>query len=192
MRWAILGAALALTACATAPPARFPVDQRRSDLTTYSAQLREFEGEVQQLLDDFEALRANSHFAGLEEKIRALAARRASEANTDASEPIVAGLYTMTLGELLVFPRFLALSTRWITLDATRARLETLRLELWARRITLDRETRAAGVVQPVRIQAGDAPVDPALVERPVPFPLSCLAYVVGNLAFANCHASTP
>ena len=89
----------------------------------------------------------------------------------------------MTLSELMIFPKFLALSTRWITLEAIRSELESLRLDLWVRRIALERQAaRRTGVVQKVSLSAGD----PSVVERPVPIPWSCTAYVVGSLTFAS------
>ena len=113
-----------------------------------------------------------------------LAARSASGDGTGTTELIVAILYTMTLGELLVFPRFLDLSTRWTVLDATKSELESLRLDLWVRWIALERQSsQRAGIVQVVGVPAGVPP----LVEQPIAPPLSCISYVVGRLAFADC-----
>lgn len=195
MRWAVLGpAALVLTACATAaPPAASRADRWQSDLSAYHEALERFHAEVQQLLEDFQSLRTNPNFAAVEEKIRGLAARRASGDKADANELIVTSLYTMNLGELLVFPRFLALSTRWLTLEATRSQLEQFRLDLWVRQIALDREaSRGTQVVQKVGMPAGELPLDPTLVKRPVPFLVSCRTHVVGDLAFANCFPAMP
>ena len=155
MRWAILGAiVLALSGCATtAPPSASRADRWQSDLNTYQEQLQAFGAHAQQLVEDFQALRANPNFAAVEDKVRDLGARIASGDNTNVNGLIVASLYTMTLGELLVFPRFLALSTRWVTLEATRSELENLRLNLWVRRIALERgASRATGGVQKIRL----------------------------------------
>ena len=195
MRWAVLGAAaLVLTACATtATPATSRADRWQSDLNAYHEALERFHAEVQQLLEDFQSLRTNPNFAPVEEKIRGLAARRASGDGASANQLIVTSLYTMSLGELLVFPQFLALSTRWLTLEAARSQLEQFRLDLWVRQIALEREaSRGTQVVQKVGMPAGELLLDPTLVKRPVPFPVSCLTYLVGDLAFASCFPATP
>lgn len=186
MRRALLGPIfLALTACAPiVPPPASRFDLWERDLKVYQEQLERFITQARQLREDFQALRADPHFAAVEAKIRDLAARSASGNGTDTTGLIVATLYTMTLGELLVFPRFLDLSTRWTVLDATKSELESLRLDLWVRWIALERQSsQRAGIVQAVGVPAGVPP----LVEQPIAPPLFCISYVVGRLAFANC-----
>ncbi len=187
MQWAILAAmVLVLTACATtAPRSVSDRDRWRSDLAAYEDRLEQFTAQARELQDDFQALRANPNFAAVEKKIRDLAARTGSGDTTNAKGLLVASLYTMTLGELLVFSRFLTLSTQWVTLEATTSELESLRLDLWLRRIALDRQSaQRTEVIQKVGMPASD----PSLVERPVSTPPSCLTYMVGNLTFANCE----
>jgi hypothetical protein len=195
VRGAILGAtALLLTACTTAaPPATSRADRWQNDLNLYREQLERFNAEALRLLEDFQSLRANPNFAAMEGKIRDLAAQSASGDKADANGLIIARLYTMSVGQLLAFPKFLALSTRSLTLDATRSELESLRLGLWVRRIALEREaSRGMQVVQKVGMPSGGLLADRTLPERPVPFPLACLTYVVGDLAFTNCFPATP
>lgn len=187
MRWALRGAiVLALTACAPlVPPPASRFDLWERDLKVYQEQLQRFITQARTLREDFQALRADSHFAAMEAKIRDLAVRSAGGGDeTDTTELIVATLYTMTLGELLVFPRFLDLSTRWTVLDATKSELESLRLDLWVRWIALERQSlQIAGIVRAVGMPAGVPP----LVEQPITPLLSCITYVVGRLAFVNC-----
>lgn len=181
MRRAILGALIfALTACATTPLAP---NRWESDLNTYQDRLQEFNADARQLLEDFQALRANASFAAVEQKVKELAARVVGGDTANPNELIVGSFHTMALEELLVFTRFLALSTRWLTLEATRSELESLRLDLWARKVTGEGSLRGA-VIQKVGMPAGD----PSLVEQPIRIPWSCTSCVVGNLSFANCR----
>lgn len=178
--WAVLGVtALAIAACAPIrPPAPSIIDQWWDDLKDYEEQLQRFNADSQQLLEDFQELRANPNFPAVEEKVRDLAARIASGDKTDGNELI------MSLGELLVFPRFLALSTRMVTLEATQSELERLRLDLRSRRITLERWfSQKREAIQKVGMPAAD----PSLLEQPVTTSLSCIRYLVDNLEFANC-----
>jgi len=176
--------ALALTACATAAaPPDTPADRWGRDLEAYADQLERFTAQVRQLGEDFRALRANPSFAAVEEKMKTLAGRTGSLDKAAARDELFASLKSMGLGEVLAFSRFLALSTQWVTLEAARSELESLRLDLWARRIEMAR--RVPGGSSLVRL-LGQAR-DPSLVERPVPASLDCPTYLVGNLTFASC-----
>jgi len=171
MPWMLLGmVVLALTACATAtPPPVSPLDRWRSDLREYEEQSQKFTADIREMLEEFQALRADPDFPGVEEKIKDLAARVAGGDQADPKELLRGSFYTMSLGELTLFPRFLALSTRVVTLEATQAELQLLRLELRFRR-------------------PADAGDDSSVVDFPVTWPLSCLRYLVGNIEFANCR----
>lgn len=184
MRRAIVAAiGLAFSACATTVPLS-STERWEKEVHAYQEQLERFSVEAGELLEGFEALRAEPSFASLEAKIKGLSARAAKQDTTDSNQLTVAALYRMTLGELLLFPRFLALSTRWVTLEATKSELERVRLNLRARRIALDRQpSERVGIIQIVSL-GGNAP---SVVERPVTAPWSCAIYVVGSLAFANC-----
>lgn len=176
---------LALTGCATATPQLLsPVDRWQQEADAYADRLEHFSAEVRQLRDDFQALRANASFTAVEEKIRDLAARTGSGAQQNPSDLLRPTLQTMSLSELLVFHRFLALSTRWMTLEATRSELESARLDLWVRRLELERALPGSAGVQTLAL----AVRDPSLVERPVPPGLPCLTYLVGSLVFASCE----
>jgi len=176
-RWPILaGIALIVGACATTAPLRdSPVDRWWSDLSRYEKELGRFNSDVQQLVADFRALRAGPSFPAVEEKVKALAARSPSLDEGSPQGRIVRSLYTMSLGELLAFQSFLALSTRLATVEAAQAELEGLRLDLRFRRMALERES---------------LPIEtpPLLVEQPVTIPLACARYVVGSLVFASCE----
>lgn len=183
MRRAIGGVLIfALAACATTPLAP-GADRWESELRTYQDRLQEFTADARQLLEDFRALRASPSLAAVERKVKELAARTAGGDTANPNELIVASLHSMALEELLVFTRFLALSTRWLTLEATRSELESLRLDLWARKVAGEGSLRGAAI-QKVGIPAGD----PSLVEQPIRTPWSCTSCVVGNLSFANCY----
>lgn len=176
MRWArclaLLGGIVFVVACAiVAPPP--PVDQWRADLKGYEAQLQKFGADSKRLLDEFEALRADSSFPAVEAKMKDLAARAASEGKTNGRELIVPSLYTMPLGELLVFQKFLALSTEKVTLEATQAELQRQRLDLRLRRLKL-----VGG------LHSGDL----SLLDQPVALPFSCASHLVGDIEFANCR----
>lgn len=164
--------ALVVTACATAVSLQ-TVDQWRADLKGYEGQLQKFSAESVQMLDEFEALRADSSFSAVEAKMKDLAARAASEGKTNGQELIVPSFSAMSLGELLVFRKFLALSTRKVTLEATQAELQRQRLDLRLRRLKLEGE-----------LHSGDL----SLLDQPVAIPFSCASYLVGDIEFANCQ----
>jgi hypothetical protein len=183
MRRSIWGVLIfALAACATTPLAPGP-DRWESELRTYQDRLQEFNADARKLLEDFQVLRANPSFAAVERKVKELAARIAGGDTANPNELIVAGLHSMALEELLVFTRFLALSTRWLTLEATRSELESLRLDLWARKVAGEGSLRGA-VIQTAGMPVGN----PSIVEQPIRIPWSCTSCVVGNLSFANCY----
>lgn len=184
-RVALAALVLALAGCATATPHPLStVDRWQQEVDSYADRLERFSAETRQLRDDFQALRDNASFAAVEEKIRDLAARTGSGAQQNPGDLLRPILQTMSLGELLLFHRFLSLSTRWMTLEATRSELESARLDLWVRRLRIERALPGGAGAQAFTLAARD----PALVERPVPPGLSCRTYLVGDLVFASCE----
>jgi hypothetical protein len=166
----LVALALALAACAT-PTA--PLAERwRGDLDAYRARRAELAADIRQTLDDFQTLRAETSFPGLEDKIATLAARvRAGEA-ADDEQALARGLWSLSLGELGLFQRYLALSSRVVELEAAHAELEAARLDLWLRRLML-------GLT--------DEPGADAL-EQPSPPPFACVRYPVGRVEFLGCR----
>jgi hypothetical protein len=163
---------LALSACATTPPPVPPADRWHADLDAYRGRREEVAAGVRRVMDDFEALRAESSFTGLEDKIATLAARVRRGEEPDDEQTLARGLWSLSLGELGLFQRYLALSSRVVELEAAYAELEAVRLELWLRRLTLDlaAEPRAEGL------------------EPPAPPPFACARYPVGRVEFVSCR----
>lgn len=185
-RLAILGMVVVVcAACATAKPPASGIDRWWSDLKDYEEQLQRFRDDSHQLLDDFQALREEPSFPAVEEKVKQVAARVAGGDEPDPRGILLQSLYTMSIGGLVLFPRFLALSTQVVTLEATQAELERIRLDLRWRRITLEKQSPpGTPLIQPV----GATAADPSLLEQPVGIPFRCVRHVVGNLEFANCY----
>ena len=175
--------AVVLSACATARPSAPGVERWWQDLQGYEARVQKFRADSQELLEEFRAPRENPDFPAVEEKIKDVAARAAGGEEGDPQGLLIRSLYTMGLGGLVVFPRFLALSTRMVTLEATQAELEALRLDLRLRRLRGE-DQPPLGTVQPVGLPAAD----PTLLERPLALPFRCVRYLVGSLEFANCY----
>src|SRR5947207_768702 len=90
----------------------------------------------------------------------------------EGAQALARGLWSLSLGELGLFRRYLALSSRVVELEAVDAELEAARLDLWLRRLTL-RLTEAPGA-------------DP--IERPAPAPFACARYPVGRIEFLSCR----
>src|SRR6059036_3033089 len=163
---------IALAACATTTPSVSPTDRWRADLDAYRTRRGALAAEVRQVTDDFQALRAESSFPGLEDKIATLAARVRQGEEADDEQALTRGLWSLSLGELGLFQRYLALSSRVVELEAVDAELEAARLDLWLRRLTLGL-TEAPGA-------------DP--IERPAPAPFACARYPVGRIEFLSCR----
>lgn len=163
---------IALAACATTTPPVSPTDRWRADLDAYRARRVALAADVQRFTNDFQALRGESSFPGLEDKIATLAARvrRGEEPNDE--QTLTRSLWSLSLGELGLFQRYLALSSRLVELEATHAELEAARLDLWLRRLSLD---LAAG--------SGAEPLEP-----PTPSPLACARHWVGRVEFVSCR----
>ncbi|PYM41875.1 MAG: hypothetical protein DME12_09875 [Candidatus Rokuibacteriota bacterium] len=167
----LVALALAFAACATTPAAP-PALRWEADLEAYRAHRARLAADVRQVLDDFQALRAESSFPGLEDKIATLAARVRQGEEADDEQALTRGLWSLSLGELGLFQRYLALSSRVVELEAVDAELEAARLDLWLRRLTLGL-TEAPGA-------------DP--IERPAPAPFACARYPVGRIEFLSCR----
>lgn len=183
--------ALAVPGCAPiSAPSRVgtpdaAIDRWWRDLAPYEAELQRFIADARQLHEEYLGLRAEPSYPAVEEKVRDLAARQRAGDPTDAREIIVRSLYTLSLGELAVFQRLLALSTRAVTLEATRSELDAQRMELRLRRFLLERESAEGAVaLQPVGVPGADA----SLIDQPVMLPLACEQYPVGALVLASCR----
>jgi hypothetical protein len=170
--------AVILSACATAPPtgkvtsASPEVERWQRDLEAYGERRERFEADVPRLRDDLRALAAEPSFPPLEDRLAGLAARvRAGEVERP-DDALVATLWTMSLGELMLFPRFLALSTEVVKLEAVHAELESARLDLAVRRLGLPPGT-APGM---------------ALVDRPLAPLFACARYPIGRLELVSCR----
>lgn len=170
--------ALVQSACATAPPpgdvrpAPSAVERWQRDLDAYGERRERFEADVPKLREDFVALAAEASFPPLEDRLAGLAARvRAGEVERP-QDALVATLWTMSLGELMLFPRLLALSTEVVKLEAVYAELESLRLDLAVRRLGLTPGT-APGM---------------ELIHRPLWPPFACARYPIGRLELVRCR----
>jgi len=75
-----------------------------------------------------------------------------------ASPALTRSLWSLSLGELSLFQRYLALSSRLVEVEAAHAELEAARLDLWLRRLTLD-----------VTAEPGAEPLEQALRRRRSP-----------------------
>lgn len=180
--WVLLGlAALACAACATAkPPAVSRLDQWRRDLNEYAERLQKFDADVRQLLEDYDALRDDPSFPGVEAKVKDTAERILGGEQSRPNDLLIKSLYTMSLGELMAFHRFLAFSSRVATLEATQSELERLRLDLRFRGVALEQES-------PLPAEEWQKVAIPASTPH-----FSCARYVVGQLVFANCREGFP
>ena len=155
------------------------------DLGAHEEQRQRFLADARQLHEEYLELRADPSYAGAEARVRDLAARNAAGERVGGGEFVVRSLYTFSLGELTVFQRLLPLSTRVATLQATRSELEAQRMDLRFRRFELERPPAgAAGMLGP----AAPPGTAPALVDEPVPWPLACEHYPVGNLVLVSCR----
>jgi hypothetical protein len=164
--------ALALAACATTPAAP-PAERWRADRDAYRARRVELAAHIRQVMDDFQALRAEPSFPGLEDKIATLAARVRRGEESDAEQALARGLWSLSLGELGLFERYLALSSRVVELEAVHAELEAARLDLWLRRLTL-------GLT--------DEPGADPIAEPAPPPPFACARYAVGRVELLSCR----
>lgn len=171
--WISAAVAVALAGCATtAPPTVSPGKQWQSDLGAYREQRATLAIDVRQVLDQLQTLRAEASFPGLEDKIASLAARVARGEERDDDSALTRSLYSLTLGELLIFRQFLALSSRVVELEATHAELESRRLDLALRRLGLE---------------LGSVP-GAELVNQPLAAPFACPRYRVGRIEFVSCR----
>src|SRR6266571_418985 len=130
------------------------------------------EAEVRQVTVDFQTLGAESSFPGLEDKIATLAARVRRGEEPDDEQTLTRSLWSLSLGELVFFQRYLALSSRLVELEAAHAELEAARLDLWLRRLTLD-----------LTAEPGAEPL-----EQAAPPPFTCARYPVGRVEFVSCR----
>src|SRR5256712_2249805 len=89
-----------------------------------------------------------------------------------ASAALTRSLWSLSLGELGLFRRYLALSSRLVELEAAHAELEAARLDLWLRRLTLD-----------LTAEPGAEPL-----EQAAPPPFTCARYPVGRVEFVSCR----
>lgn len=170
-------ALVALAACATAPPpSPSPAGQWRTDLDAYRDRSRTLAADLGQVRDEFKALVAEESFPGLEDKIATLAGRLARGEERDGDSALAQSLWGLTLGELLLFQRYLALSSRVVEVEAVHAELESARLDLLLRRLRLGPAAEA------------DAASDAALVAEPAPSPFACPRYRVGRIEFVTCR----
>lgn len=168
---------VALAGCATAPPpAPSPADRWQTDLDAYRDKSRKLAADISQALDDSKALVAEESFPGLEDKIATLAARLARGEEGDEDGALARSLWGLTLGELFLFQRYLALSSRVVEREAAHAELESARLDLLLRRLRLGPTAEA------------DAASGAALVAEPTPPPFACLRYRVGRIEFVSCR----
>src|SRR5260370_8029324 len=119
--WTLAGGA---TPARPAPP---PGARGRPDVDAYAERRGRFVAEVRQALDDFKALAAEASFAGLDARLATLAARVAAGDEPDDAQTLVRGLWSLTLGELTLFQRYLPLSSRVVELEAAHAELEAAR-----------------------------------------------------------------
>ena len=88
------------------------------------------------------------------------------------SVALTRSLWSLSLGELGLFRRYLALSSRLVELEAAHAELEAARLDLWLRRLTLD-----------LIAEPGAEPL-----EQAAPPPFACGRYWVGRVEFVSCR----
>ncbi len=167
-----MAVALASAACATARPPT--ADRWWSDLGDYEERLQKFSADAAELVQDFMVLREDPEFPAVEEKIKEVAAQVAREKPSDPKGALINSLWSLSLRGLTVFRRYLALSTRVVTLEATQAELEGLRLDLRLRRMKGEGQPPPAG--------------DPSVLEKPVTIPFRCTRYAAGNIEFANCY----
>src|SRR6058998_695005 len=161
---------IALAACATTTPSVSPTDRWRADLDAYRTRRGALAAEVRQVTDDFQALGAESSFPGLEDKIATLAARVRRGEEPDDEQTLTRSLWSLSLGELVLFQRYLALSSRLVELEAAHAELEAARLDLWLRRLTLD------------------LTAEPGAEPREQAPPFTCARYPVGRVEFVSCR----
>lgn len=170
-------ALVALAGCATAPPpAPSPADRWRTDLDAYRDRSRKVAADLGQVRDDFKALVAEESFPGLEDKIATLAARLARGEERDEDGALARSLWGLTLGELFLFQRYLALSTRVVELEAAHAELESARLDLVLKRLQFAPDAGA------------DAASGAALVAEPAPSLFACPRHRVGRIEFVSCR----
>ncbi len=164
-----------LAGCATpARPTPSPGERWRTDVDAYAERRGRFVAEVRQALDDFKALAAEASFAGLDARLATLAARVAAGDEPDDAQTLVRGLWSLTLGELTLFQRYLALSSRVVELEAAHAELEAARLELLLRKLRLG--------------PAGEAPGGATVVGEPLRPPVDCPRRRVGGIEFVSCR----
>ena len=166
--------AITLAGCASAapPPTLSPADRWHTELAAYRAQRGKLGAETLEVRENFQALSAEASFPGLEDKIATLAARIGRGEERDEDGALTRSLGGLTLGELLLFQRYLALSSRVVELEATHAELESARLDLLLRRLRL-------GLGAEPGADVGEAP--------PLP-PFACPRYRVGRLEFVSCR----
>jgi hypothetical protein len=155
------------------------------DLGDYAERRQRFAWEAARLREEFLGLRAEPEFLAVEEKVRDLADRIRAGARADASEIVVGSLYRFALAELVLFQQLLALSTRLVSLEATLAELESVRLELWLRRLRTGRDAGPG--------TWADAPhdrpdLDARLVEQPASLPLTCARHSLGTVEVVSCQ----
>lgn len=170
-------ALVALAGCATAPPAApSPADRWQTDLDAYRDKSWKLAADVSQALDDYKALVAEESFPGLEDTIATLAARLARGEEGDEDGALARSLWGLTLGELFLFQRYLALSSRVVELEAAHAELESARLDLVLKRLQFAPDAGA------------DAASGAALVAGPAPSLFVCPRHRVGRIEFVSCR----
>ena len=172
MSWILSALLIALAACATTTMSVSPTDRWRADLDAYRTRRGALATEVRQVTVDFQTLGAESSFPGLEDKIATLAARVRRGEEPDDEQTLTRSLWSLSLGELVLFQRYLALSSRLVELEAAHAELEAARLDLWLRRLTLD-----------LTAEPGAEPL-----EQAAPPPFTCAHYPVGRVEFVSCR----
>ena len=90
-----LALAFAFAACATTP-ATPPAERWRADLDAYRARRERLAADLRQVLDDFQALRAEPSFPGLEDTLATLAARVRQGEEADDEQALARGLWSLS------------------------------------------------------------------------------------------------
>ena len=91
----LVALALAFAACATTP-ATPPAERWRADLDAYRAHRERLAADLRQVLEDFQALRAEPSFPGLEDTLATLAARVRQGEEADDEQALARGLWSLS------------------------------------------------------------------------------------------------